>query len=258
MASRERTQRFTGVKLARLRRDASYSEGVAALLRDCEEDIYVKLESAAYLSAVCGQSLAENIDQYLASPDPQIRLESVITLGETATLQAGEMLSSILDDQQVPYFLRSAAAWSLARIGGEQPIRRLIRAFADVDFEIRQEALDSLVTLSAGAVPFLIASLREAEDDAVRAGSAEALRQYCNNPAFPVGELVEILNAVGSPWPVWLAGMVPRDRIAGAVAPLQDTHPQLHYAITVLWSFVESWIARKWELRPRAEFPEDH
>ncbi len=258
LASRERTQRFTGVKLARLRGDASYSEAVAALLQDCEEDIYVKLESAAYLSAACGQSLAENIDRYLASPDPQIRLESVITLGETATRQAGEMLSSILDDQQVPYFLRSAAAWSLARMGGEQAIRRLIRAFADVDFEIRQEALDSLVTLSAGAVPFLIASLREAEDDAVRAGSAEVLRQYSNNPAFPVGELVEILSAVGSPWPVWLAGMVPRDRIAGAVAPLQDTHPQLHYAITVLWSFVESWIARKWELRPRAEFPEDH
>ena len=33
-------------------------------------------------------------------------------------------------------------------MGGEQAIRRLIRAFADVDFEIRQEALDSLVTLA--------------------------------------------------------------------------------------------------------------
>ena len=154
LVSRERTQRFTGVKLARLRGEASYSEAVAALLRDSEEDIYVKLESAAYLSAVCGQSLADNIGQYLASPDPQIRLESVITLGETGTLQAGEMLSLILDDQQVPYFLRSAAAWSLARIGGEQPIRRLIRAFADVDFEIRQEALDSVVTLSAERCAF--------------------------------------------------------------------------------------------------------
>ncbi|MGA2074298.1 MAG: HEAT repeat domain-containing protein, partial [Terriglobia bacterium] len=168
-----------------------------------------------------------------------------------------ELLSTILDDQQVPYFLRSAAAWSLAHIGGEQPIRRLIRAFADVDFDIRQEALDSLVKLSAGAVPFLIASLREAEDESVTAGSAEALRQYSNNADFPVGELVEILNGGGSPWAAWLAGVVPRDRIAGAVAPLQDSHPQLHYAITVLWSFVESWIARKWELRPRAEFPED-
>ena len=56
LTSRERTQRFTGVKLARLRREANYAEGVAALLRDPEEDIYVKLESAAYLSAICGQS----------------------------------------------------------------------------------------------------------------------------------------------------------------------------------------------------------
>jgi len=258
LASRERTQRFTGIKLARLRVDEAYAEPVAALVRDVEEDIYVKLEGVSYLSAICGQSLAENIQPYLIDPDSQVQLESVITLGETATAEAATLLSAILDNQQAPYFLRSAAAWSLARIGGEQPIRRLIRAFADVDFDIRQEALDSLVALSGKAVPFLLASLREAGDDAVSAGSAEALRQYGDNPGFPVDELVELINTAVSPWPVWLAGVLPRDRVAIAVAALQDSHAELHYAMTVLWSFVESWIARRWELRPRAEFPEDH
>src|SRR5205823_5243888 len=118
------------------------------------------------------------IGEYLRSPDRQIQLESVITLGETATLEAGEMLSAILDNGEAPYFLRSAAAWSLARIGGEQPVMRLIRAFADVDFDIRQEALDGIVALSGEAVPFLLTSLREASDDAISAGSAESLRQY--------------------------------------------------------------------------------
>ncbi len=258
LASRERTQRYTGVKLARLRGDASYADPVTALVQDAEEDLYVKLESVSYLSAACGQALAGNVEQYLTSPDPQIQLESVITLGETATAEAGQMLSAILENRDAPYFLRSAAAWGLARIGGEQSIRRLIRAFADVDFDIRQEALDSVVALSREAVPFLLASLRDAGDDAVSAGSAEALRQFGDDPAFPVGEFAELLNRAASPWSVWLAGVLPRDRVAAAVAPLQDSHPELHYAITVLWSFVESWIARRWELRPRATFPEDH
>jgi HEAT repeat protein len=258
LASRERTQRFTGVKLARLRGDPSYAEPVDTLLRDAEEDIYVKLEAASYLSAVCGQPLAGNIEQYLSTPDRQIQLESVITLGETATPEAGEMLSAILDDSEAPYFLRSAAAWSLARIGGEQAVRRLIRLFADVDFDIRQEALDSIVALSGEAVPFLLASLRESVDDAISAGSAEALRQYGDSPVFPVDELVNLLETAATPWPVWLAGGLPRDRVAAAVAQIQHSRPELHYAIIVLWSFVESWIARRWELRPRAEFREDH
>jgi HEAT repeat protein len=257
LASRERTQRFTGVKLARLRSEASYSEPVTALARDPEEDIYVKLESVSYLSGVCGQPLAQNIQPYLTSPDPQIELESVITLGETATAEAGQILSSILDNQQVPYFLRSAAAWSLARVGGEQPIRRLIRAFADVDSDIRQEALESVVTLSGEAVPFLLASLREAGDNEVSAGAAEALRQCGDNPAIHVDDLIDLLDTAASPWPVWLLGVLPRDRVAAAVVQLQNSHPELHYAITVLWSFVESWIARRWELRPKAEFREN-
>ena len=54
---------------------------------------------------------------------------------------------------------------------------------------------------------------------------------------------------------VWLAGHLPRERLAGAVAGLQRTAPELHYAITLLWSFVESWVGRRWELRPGVDLP---
>src|SRR5205807_2192372 len=111
------------------------------------EDIYVKLEGVSYLAAICGRTVADNIRPYLASADPQIAIESVITLGETATEEAADLLSAILDDANLPYFLRSAAAWGLARQAGEPSIRRLIRAFADVNTDIRQEALDSIVVL---------------------------------------------------------------------------------------------------------------
>jgi hypothetical protein len=47
-----------------------------------------------------------------------------------------------------------------------------------------------------------------------------------------------------------LYGHLPRDQVAEAIADLQQTAPALHYAVSLLWSFVESWIARRWELHP--------
>jgi hypothetical protein len=52
-----------------------------------------------------------------------------------------------------------------------------------------------------------------------------------------------------------LLGNLPRDQVAGAIAELQDSAPHLRYAISLLWSFVESWIARLWEANPGPAFP---
>ena len=51
-------------------------------------------------------------------------------------------------------------------------------------------------------------------------------------------------------WPVWLFGNLPRQQAAPLIAELQTTAPQLHYAVSLLWSFTESWIAQRWELNP--------
>lgn len=61
--------------------------------------------------------------------------------------------------------------------------------------------------------------------------------------------------AGGNPfvWTAGLAGHWPRERLAGAVADVQDTAPELHYTIALLWSFVESWVARQWQLKPDAK-----
>ena len=256
LASRERTQRFTGVKLSRLRRNDSVWRTVANLERDDEEDMYIRLEAAAYLVAVRGASAEDLFAPYLASPDQQIRLEAVISLGEAGTDECVRMLSAILDDDQHPYFARSAAAWSLSRIGGSKASSRLVRAFGDVDQDLREEALEGIVSLDSDAVPLLLSGLQEV-DPAIAAGCAEALRQHGALSDGTIGELTAQL-ASGNPsvWTVWLAGHLPRERLAGPVADLQKTAPELHYAITLLWSFVESWIAERWELQPDANFPD--
>ena len=111
LASRERTQRFTGVKLARLRGDDSLGTPIAGLESDQEEDFYIRLEAAAYLVAVRNLGVEGLFAPYLASPDQQIQLEAVIALGEAGTGGCVRMLSGILDDADRPYFARSAAAW---------------------------------------------------------------------------------------------------------------------------------------------------
>jgi len=256
LASRERTQRFTGVKLARLRRNDDVAATIASLESDPEEDVYIRLEAASYLVAV-GGGIAEHLfAPYLASPDPQIQLEAVISLGEAATDECVRMLSAILDDGERPYFARSAAAWCLSRIGGPEACQRLVSAFGDVDRSLREEALEGIVTLDSDAVPILLSGL-QAVDPAIAAGCAEALRQHGTLSDDTIGELsAQIAGGNPSIWAVWLAGHLPRERLAGAVADLQQTAPELHYAITLLWSFVESWIAQRWERHPDANLPD--
>lgn len=250
LASRERTQRFTGIKLARLRGEAEHDSTAADLASDEEEDVYVRLEAASYLVSVCGQSPRALFGPYLGNSDPQIRLEAVIALAEAATPAVVQMLSELLDDGDQPHFLRSAAAWGLGRIGGEAAIGRLMRAFADVSQAIREEALEHLAALGAAATPILLEGLRAPSPD-IAAGAAETLRQQQPLTQNMIAYLVEELrSATPSSWAVWLYGHLPRDQVAEAIADLQQTAPNLQYAISLLWSYVESWIARHWELYP--------
>jgi HEAT repeat protein len=179
----------------------------------------------------------------------------VIALGEAGTSTAVELLSELLDDDRRPYFLRSAAAWCLSRIGNPDCCKRLVRAFADIDQAIREEALDGIVAIGGVAIPLLLDGMLQT-NEALAAGCAEALRQRGHLPHEALAELCDRARTGElSPWAVWLLGHLPRDQVAPAIASLQNSAPQLHYAITLLWSFVESWIARRWELRPGPVFP---
>ena len=254
LSSRERTQRFTGVKVARLISDEDHQDLIGDLERDPEEDVYIRLEAAAYLAAAGGRRVHDLFARYLASPDDQTRLEAVIALGEVGNEESTDLLSTMLGDGSSPYFLRSAATWCLGRVGGTQPAERLIRAFADVDVNLRDEALESIASIGGDAIPVLLAGLADM-DESIAAGCAEALRRK-KLPEQGILELVrQIRSATPPAWAVWLLGNLPRETVAPLIADLQDKAPGLHYALALLWAFTESWVARRWELVPRPEFP---
>jgi hypothetical protein len=254
LGSRERTQRFTGVKLARVLGDASHSPVIEALATDEEEDVYVRLEAVCYLALMGVAPLGRVISPYLQNPDAQTQLEAVITLAEAATDEAVEILAAVVHNPDQPGFLRAASAWSLARIGGLEAGRELIRAFAAVPPAIREEALDGMVALGQDALGPLLDGLRRDNDD-IAAGCAEVLRQQEGLPEEVVADLARELafadpDAVTTKWMVWLMGHLPIDPVASGIARLQEARPELHYAMSVLWSFTSSWISHRWELHP--------
>jgi len=216
--SRERTQRFTGAKLARLIPKAEFQEVISRLTNDPEEDVYIRLEGAAYLTSVCGEPIGELFTPYYESNDEQTQLEAVIATAEAATPGAVSLLSSFLDATEKPYFLRSAAAWALGRIGTPEALSRLTRAFADIDRSIREEALEGIVSLGGPAIPSLLAGLRDANDE-IAAGCAESLRQQRRLPDEVVtGLLEELRSTTPSLWAVWLAAHLPREQVATGIA----------------------------------------
>lgn len=247
LQSRERTVRFTGCKLARLARDADLTDLVRELADDSEEDVYVRMEAMSYLCEVAGDSADRQFRSILIDDtDDQIRLEAAVSLAETRTKSAFDLLWLVLQDKEQPLFLRSACAWGIGCHGTKEAAECLVSAFGDVAPEIREEALDALQGLGPTGLEPLLEGLVDSSSQ-VAAGSAEAIRRIREVPAKDIAALAERTDSV---WPTWTLAHLPRDAVTPYIASLQNKRPDVHYALTVLWTFLESWIAEDWT--PRA------
>jgi HEAT repeat protein len=255
LSSHERTMRFTGVKLARLRGEKAHVSTMRQLADDTEEDLYVRLEALSYLCAVANESVADAFEPYLNSGVDEDALEAVICIGEVGNDAAIRTLDDLVHDPNRPYFLRSASAWALGHIKDEKAQRALIRAFSDQPPGIKEEALGGLVSLGDEAVPHLIGGL-ESDDPSVAAGCAEALRRYQSLSTQQIERIVsELRTDEPSNWSVWLVGSLPKEKTACRIANMQDIDAKVHYAVSLLWSFSQSWISEHWDKYPLAHRP---
>lgn len=106
--------------------------------------------------------------------------------------------------------------------------------------------------IGKSAYPMLKAGLFESNSD-VAAGCAEAIRQGGKSAHSLVVELAQELRKKPTDWLVWLLGQLPSDELTMAIGELQKSiDPRTHYAITLLWAFSRSWIARWYEQNPNA------
>ncbi len=255
LQSRERTVRFTGVKLCRIHQLTDHRSLIKEIADDQQEDLYVRLEALAYLSSIRYASLQSLFDEYLNNIDDQIRLESVITIGETGIPEAVQLLGAILHDNQQPFYFRSAASWSLGNIGTDAAQKLLKTAFADINWDIREEALDALTSLGDVTHSVLLPGLKETNSD-IAAGCAEAIRKIGIVTPELINELSTQLQGRTPPqWVVWLAGIMTSQEMAETLDNMESLDPKVHYAISLLCSFTHSWIARRWERQAGINHP---
>ncbi len=246
LASRERTVRFTGCKLARFAKDAALADQIRELALDSEEDAYVRMEAKSYLCEVAGESADDQFRQTLLhDTDDQMRLEAAVALAETRTPSSFGLLRHVLEDAAQPLFLRTACAWGIGCHGTKEAAEVLVRAFADVAPQIREEALVALQDLGSVGFDPLLKALEATSAD-VAAGAAETLRRIQGAPAK---EIASVAERVGSTWPTWTLAHLPKEAVAPYIAALQARRPDVHYAVSVIWTFLESWIAQDWTPR---------
>ncbi len=249
LRSRERTSRFTGCKLARLARSSILADTVRELAQDAVEDMYVRMEARSFLCAVAGEAADVWFGETLLHhPDDQMRLEAVVALAEVQTSSAFELLSLVMGDQTQPLYLRSASAWAIGCHRTPDAAECLVRAFADISTEVRSEALAAFENLADTGIQALVAGLGDRSGD-IAAGSAEAIRRIGRIPGRQVESIVELAENGRSTWPAWALGHLPFEDVKPFIATLQDRRPEVHFALSVLWTFLESWISRDWSAR---------
>jgi hypothetical protein len=249
LTSRERTVRFSGIKLSRLCHLTKNLATITEMASDAHEDLYVRLEAVSYLASLREIPVGQLFEEYLRSPDAQIKLESVITIGEVRTSDAIKLLGSILHDQKQEYFLRSAAAWALGNLQTTESQEQLKRAFADVRLDIREEALDALVAIGESVLPVLLPGIGEDDED-IASGCAEVVRQLTGDNSSTFIRIAHELQQPSPPkWLVWIAGHTSPEELRAVVGNLSTLSTEVAYALNLLWSFSRSWITRRWEFQ---------
>jgi hypothetical protein len=243
--------RFAGVKLARVKQLRNVGQEIRRIADNVDEDIYVRLEAKAYLCAVLGDDVATAFGSALSALDKPDQLEAIIAIGEVGNASAASILADILRDARKDYFLRSAAAYCLGRLGAFPTARSaLVRAFSAQSHQVREDALVALADAGFGALTEVFAGLVQRESADIQAGCAEVVRwlAHRSDPTTVATKIAPgVVNAIKdenrTPLAVWLSGQLSPDIMRPALGAVLDTDARLAYTLTVAWAFAQSWIA---------------
>jgi len=165
--------RYTVVK-ALPHLDGNYDSLLRERIRDENEHIYVRLESAASLTRKGDEEGFDFIRSVLNDTYLPYRLEAIIILGEIPLQQSCEILCSVLRDNRQNNDIRAGASWALGEINLESCIPSLINAFNDLDLKIRIEAARALRKLADFYAQNIVSQFASASQD-LRPGIAWAL-----------------------------------------------------------------------------------
>jgi HEAT repeat protein len=206
---------------------------------DGEEDIYVQLEAAAALAAHNEPSGWAFLRQSLDSDYLTIQLETVIVISEIAQPQSEQLLIAVLADPDRDSEVRAGAAWALGEFKTPDTTAALVDTFNSTGIEIKIEAARALLKIAPAQIATLIEAFKTA-DPLKRDGIAWALARA---GGFDVTKL---LNDPQDPnlrqWVSYIAGFGRSLFVEEQVNELCKIDAEVHFAASVLWQLLESWI----------------
>jgi HEAT repeat protein len=165
-------------------------EAIAALLKAVHENH----QNPALLNSalqVLGSSDVDTLSpllEFLAGPDPNLRMQAALALGEQRDPRTIPALIKALDDNDTN--VRYHAIEALGKLQALEAVEPLVQVAESRDFFLAFPALEALTNIGDARIAPLV--VRFLEDDLLREPAAVVLGQLGNDKA--VGPLVRLLN----------------------------------------------------------------
>lgn len=191
-----------------------HPEMMAALVRVLRKEHrnFSILSSILQLLLFSGEETLEPLIELLGDPDPDLRLQAALALGEQRDARASGTLIAALEDEDLN--VRYHAIEALGKLRATGAVDALLSIAESRDFFLAFPALDALIQINDSRIaPDLVPLLT---DEVLRAPAAEALGHLGDEDA--VAPLSALLNQPGSPVEV----------IAGALATIHDRYEKLY------------------------------
>jgi len=187
-------------------------EAIAALLRSVVENHHNPslLNSALQVLAATDVDTRETLVELLHGPDPDLRMQAALALGEQQDLSAAGALIKALQDEDTN--VRYHAIEALGKLKATDAVDALVEIVESRDFFLAFAALDALAKIGdAHITPRVVPLL---EDDLLREPAINLLGQLGDESA--IAPLTSLLNTPTAP----------TNSIAEALAALSDRYEQ--------------------------------
>jgi len=185
------TRRATVWQLAG-RADRELVGSLLLALRDHHRDFSV-LSSALSLLAFCDVDIVGPLVEFLRDPDPYLRIQAALTLGDRPDPRSTAALRTALDDADPN--VRFHAIESLGRLRAADAVDALAAIAESRDFFLAFAAIDALARIGEPRVAARLVPLLD--DEALRATVTDALGELATETIVP--DLVALLEGHEAP-----------------------------------------------------------
>mgnify|MGYP001430241417 CR=1 FL=1 len=234
------SERYAAAKALSFYKSESVAKQLLNKLKDSDEHIYVKLESAATLARFEMKEGYSFIEECLKNEYAQYVLESVIILAEIKTSEACKILTRILSDIKYDPEIRAGAAWALGEQNDKKSLNALVKSFNEVDKYIKVEAARALAKLAKSFNKEIVAQFNTASE-IEKPGVAWALTK---SPTLKLDDILSGLTNMDSrQWISYIIGYQDQGRFIKEIEKIKSKDPEVYFAVTVLWKILNSWVA---------------